>query len=103
LHNYYLFDIILARFLFLKIIVKVNEVKKENFVDYSNETADMTIKSLMEKGYSVCQASSYLSKLRIKKLFESDNGGKNADYNRDLFGTPPDRMAGWKNKSKKCT
>ena len=63
----------------------MSEGKKGSFVDYSNETEEITIEKLMEKGYSSCQAEAYLSKLNIKKLFENDNDCKNIDFNPELY------------------
>lgn len=70
---------------------------KGHFLDYSIETEEMTLKSLVEKGFSVDMASSYLMKLKIKKLSENDNDCKNEVYNQELK-MPPDRMKKFKNK-----
>ena len=51
----------------------MSEAKKGSFVDYSNETEEITIEKLMEKGYSAYEAEAYLSKLNIQRLFASDN------------------------------
>lgn len=64
---------------------------KGSILDYSNETKDLTIKHLVSIGYSVYEAQAYLSKLRIQRLSENDNGCKNEDYNKELR-MPPDRM-----------
>lgn len=63
----------------------------ECVADYSNETEEFTIKSLLGNGFSVYEATAYLSKLRIKRLSENDNGCKNEFYNHDLR-MPKDRM-----------
>ena len=78
----------------------MSKVKIESFVDYSDEVSEAEIKRMLKLGYTVGLAKAYLNKLRIQKMFENDNGGKNEDYNRDLFGIPPDRMAKWNIKSK---
>ncbi len=73
------------------------KVKKNCFVDFSNEADGLTIELLMEKGFSIDQASAYLSKLNIEKLAKDDNGCKNILFNPELR-LPPDRMNKFKDK-----
>lgn len=70
---------------------------KKCFIDYSNETEELTIKSLVDIGYSAYEAEAYLSKLMIKRLSENDSGCKNEDYNNELR-MPPDRMKRFETK-----
>jgi len=70
---------------------------KGSFIDYSNETEELTIKSLMGIGYSAYEAEAYLSKLRIQRLSENDNDCKNGNYNKELR-IPPDRMKRFETK-----
>lgn len=64
---------------------------KGSFVDYSNETEELTIKSLVDIGYSAYEADAYLRKLKIQRLSNNDNGCKNEHYNKEL-NMPNDRM-----------
>lgn len=78
----------------LLVLIKKSEKK---FIDYSNETEELTIKSLVEIGYSAYEAEAYLSKLKIQRLSENDNGCKNKHYNKELR-IPPDRMKDFETK-----
>lgn len=72
-------------------LLKLPKKTKECFIDYSNETEDLTILSLVGIGYSPYEAAAYLSKLKIQRLSHNDNDCKNKDYNKELR-IPPDRM-----------
>lgn len=78
-------------------LLKLPKKSKESFIDYSNETEELTIKTLMGIGYSAYEAESYLSKLRIQRLSEIDNDCKNENYNKELR-IPPDRMKRFETK-----
>jgi len=67
----------------------MSEGKKGSFVNYSNETEEITIEKLMKKGYSAYEAEAYLSKLNIQRLFASDNDCKNIDFNPELYVPVP--------------
>ena len=72
---------------------------QNRFINYSNETEDMTIESLMKRGFTAYEAEAYLSKLKIQKLFENDNDCKNEFYNPEL-NMPQDRMKNFNPKKK---
>lgn len=78
-------------------MLKLSEKVKGSVIDYSNETEELTIKSLVDKGFTAYEASAYLNKLMIKKLSENDNDCKNVDYNSELR-MPMDRMKKFKDK-----
>jgi len=72
-------------------LFKLPKISSPSFLDYSNETEDLTIEKLMSNGFSAYEASAYLSKLRIQRLSENDNDCKNELYNPELR-MPKDRM-----------
>lgn len=61
------------------------------FVNYDNETEEMTIEILMKRGFSACEAEAYLNKIYIQRLFENDNDCTNMRFNPELR-IPKDRM-----------
>lgn len=75
----------------------MTDIQRNVFVDYSNETSDLTIEILMKRGFSAYEASAYLSKLNIQKLFANDNDCTNVRFNPELR-LPPDRMKNSKYK-----
>lgn len=78
-------------------LIKLSVIKSSNFIDYSNETDELTVEILMEKGFSIYEASAYLSKINVKKISEKDNGCNNEKFNPELR-MPRDRMKDFKNK-----
>lgn len=78
-------------------MLKLSKISCPSFLDYSNETEDLTIEKLMSKGFSAYEASAYLSKLRIQRLSENDNDCKNELYNPELR-IPKDRMKTFSDK-----
>lgn len=72
-------------------LLKLSKISSPSFLDYSNETEELTIENLMSNGFSAYEASAYLNKLRIQKLSENDNGCRNELYNPELR-MPKDRM-----------
>ncbi len=72
-------------------LLKLPKIGSPSFLDYSNETEELTIEKLMKNGFSAYEASAYLNKLRIQKLSENDNDCKNDVYNPELR-LPVDRM-----------
>jgi len=61
----------------------LEKMDSSNFIDYSNETETLTIKDLLDSGFSPYESAAYLSKMKIQKFFENDNGGKNEDFKRE--------------------
>lgn len=68
---------------------ELSETKIYSFVNFANETEEITIEKLMKKGYSAYEAEAYLSKLNIQRLFDNDNNGKNVDFSPDLYLPQP--------------
>lgn len=75
----------------------MSKKSKGSFIDYSNETKDLTILSLVGIGYTPYEAAAYLSKLKIQRLSENDNDCKNVHYNKELR-MPDDRMKRFETK-----
>jgi len=71
--------------------LKLSKKNRPSIADYSNETEELTIKSLMGNGFTANEASAYLNKLMIQRLSENDNDCRNDVYNPDLM-IPADRM-----------
>jgi hypothetical protein len=78
-------------------LLALSKKSKGSFIDYSNETEDLTILSLVGIGYTPYEAAAYLSKLKIQRLSENDSGCKNEHYNKELR-MPRDRMKRFEQK-----
>lgn len=63
---------------------KSNKWNYDRFDNYFYEVDGINVGTLKEKGFTTEQAESFLNKIRLRKIIEKDNGGKNEIFNISL-------------------